>query len=124
MGIGFQLKDDLLDIYGDQKKFGKQVGGDIVSNKKTFLLINAMKLATGNISEQLRQWLQAKTFDSTEKVSEVKAIYDALEIPKLTQNKIDHYFSKAFESLERLNCSDEQKKPLIDFANYLINREK
>jgi len=124
MGIGFQLKDDLLDVYGDQEKFGKQVGGDIVSNKKTYLLINALKSADGSLSEQLNHWLSLDSFDTVEKVNAVTSIYNELNIEELTKKKIEFYFSKAFEALDRLNCSKESKMPLINFTNYLINREK
>src|SRR5690606_7601651 len=72
VGIGFQLKDDLLDVYADQAKFGKQIGGDIISNKKTFLLIKALELSQGKVAEELRYWLAQETFDSTEKVNAVK----------------------------------------------------
>lgn len=124
IGIGFQLKDDLLDVYGDKEKFGKQVGGDIVSNKKTYLLINALKIARGEQKEELERWISAKNFDITEKVEEVTKIYDELSIREMTQSKINNYFEKGFSALERLVVEESRKKPILDFTNYLINREK
>src|SRR5688572_31756521 len=80
VGIGFQLKDDLLDAYADPKKFGKQVGGDIIANKKTFLLIKAMERATGKTKTELGQWLAASKFKKQAKVKAVKDVYDRLGI--------------------------------------------
>lgn len=124
IGIGFQLKDDLLDVYGDKEKFGKQVGGDIVSNKKTYLLINALKLVKGAQKAELERWLNASEFDISEKVEAVTKIYDELAIGEMTRAKINAYFEKGFSALKELPVSDEQKNPLLDFTNYLINREK
>ncbi|MGB3465212.1 MAG: polyprenyl synthetase family protein [Cyclobacteriaceae bacterium] len=124
IGIGFQLKDDLLDVYGDKDKFGKQVGGDIVSNKKTYLLINALKEAKGEQQEKLQDWLTREKFENDEKVAAVTAIYEELGIREMTRSQINRYFDKGFAALEKLNISKERKKPLVDFTNYLINREK
>lgn len=124
IGIGFQLKDDLLDVYGDKEKFGKQVGGDIVSNKKTYLLINALKMAKGEQADALKGWLEATEFDIEEKVSAVTAIYDDLGIREMTKQKINDYFAKGFAALENLSVSAARKEPLLSFTNYLINREK
>jgi geranylgeranyl diphosphate synthase type II len=123
MGLGFQLKDDLLDVYGDPAKFGKQVGGDIIANKKTFLLIEALELAKGDLHRDLTQWLSEKEFDKKEKVKAVTAIYDELGIPARTEAKINSYFSKGFEALEKLEANSEQKKILLDFVRQLIERE-
>ncbi|MEL6560094.1 MAG: polyprenyl synthetase family protein [Bacteroidota bacterium] len=124
IGIGFQLKDDLLDVYGDKEKFGKQVGGDIVSNKKTFLLINALRLAEGEQKKELDKWLNTTDFDNAEKVDAVTKIYDGLDIREMTKTRINAYFEKGFDALKNLSVSEAQKKPLLDFTNYLINREK
>lgn len=124
IGIGFQLKDDLLDVYGDQEKFGKQVGGDIVSNKKTYLLINALKKSNESQLENLEHWLSLEDFNATDKVKAVTDIYDQVGIKEMTQNKIDEYFSIGFKALNEMKISEEQKKPLVDFTNYLINREQ
>lgn len=123
-GIGFQLMDDLLDVYADQDKFGKQVGGDIIANKKTYLLIKAKELASGKNSMDLNKWLQAKDFENEEKVSAVKSIYDELNIKKLTEDKMNEYFAKAFQNLEDVDAPSEKKIIIMDFLNYLINREQ
>ncbi len=124
IGIGFQLKDDLLDVYADQSKFGKQPGGDIIANKKTFLLIKALENASGTIKSELNNWLQKREFDKEEKVSAVKGIYDQLGIKDLTENKMNEYFQMGFEALDRLNVDVGRKEKLMAFTKYLVNREK
>lgn len=123
IGIGFQLKDDLLDAYADSKKFGKQVGGDIIANKKTFLLIRSLELAREEQRQELLSWLSKKKFNKIEKVNAVKGIYDQLSIPSLTEKKINGYFKKAFASLQDLKCSEKKKTELIKFTELLIARE-
>jgi geranylgeranyl diphosphate synthase type II len=123
IGIGFQLKDDLLDAYADPKKFGKQVGGDIISNKKTWLLIKALEKATGKEKRELDRWLAAKKFRKQEKVDSVKEIYDTLQIPKLAEKKIDQHFVKGFKTLEALAIPAQKKEALIRFAKDLIERQ-
>lgn len=88
IGVGFQLKDDLLDVFSDQEKFGKQVGGDIISNKKTYLLINALKSAQGETAKELNNWITRKDFDKEQKVQAVKNIYEQLAIKQLTEQAI------------------------------------
>jgi len=122
IGIGFQLKDDLLDAYADPRKFGKQVGGDIIANKKTFLLIKALDRATGKQKKELNSWLSEKKFKKQEKVNAVKEIYDALKIPSLTEKKINQYFTKGFSQLEKLS-SPNGKEILNSFAENLIERQ-
>ncbi len=124
IGIGFQLKDDLLDVYADQEKFGKQVGGDIISNKKTFLLLKALELANEKQKTQLTQWIDEKEFDSAEKVEAVTAIYDQIGIKELTLAKMNEYFNKGFESLDKIEVAEERKTGLKSFAQYLIERDK
>ncbi|MGK7395144.1 MAG: polyprenyl synthetase family protein [Candidatus Cyclobacteriaceae bacterium M3_2C_046] len=124
IGIGFQLKDDLLDIYADHHKFGKQVGGDIIANKKTFLLIKALELASGSNKETLVYWLNQEKFDPQEKVKQVKDIYDQLHIKELTQEKMNAFFQEGFLSLEKVDADPEGKAELKQFAYKLIEREK
>ena len=123
IGIGFQLKDDLLDAYADPKKFGKQVGGDIISNKKTFLLIKALENAKGKHKTELQQWLQAKTFKKNDKIAAVKNIYDALDIRVLTERKVNQYFRKGFTQLKALQGSPEALQRLNTFTEALIGRQ-
>ncbi|KYG82425.1 polyprenyl synthetase family protein [Roseivirga echinicomitans] len=123
IGIGFQLKDDLLDVYGDQTKFGKQVGGDIISNKKTFLLLKALELANEDQRKQLDYWLGLETFDAVAKVEVVRAIYDAIGIEALTKAKMNEYFDHGFSDLEQLGIEEEKRTSLKRFAEYLIDRE-
>jgi geranylgeranyl diphosphate synthase, type II len=123
MGLGFQLKDDLLDVYGDPQKFGKQVGGDIMANKKTFLLIEALDRATGSTKTTLDYWLNAKNFNKAEKVAAVTELYDQLGIKQFTETKINDYFAKGFTALDQLAISPERKQPLLDFVQFLMERE-
>jgi len=123
IGIGFQLKDDLLDAYGDSKKFGKQVGGDIIANKKTFLLIKSLELAKETQRRELQDWISKKKFNKSEKVNAIKSIYDALAIPSLTEKKVNSYFKKGFSRLRDLNCSPKGKTELVKFTELLIGRE-
>jgi geranylgeranyl diphosphate synthase, type II len=123
IGIGFQLKDDLLDAYADPKKFGKQVGGDIIANKKTFLLIKALEQAKGKQKKELQTWLEATRFSKKEKVTAVKAIYDDLSIPTLTTKKINSIFTKGFNQLEKLSVPATAKDTLRDYTQALIERQ-
>lgn len=124
MGIGFQLKDDLLDVYGDPAKFGKQVGGDIIANKKTFLLIEALSKAEGSLKTGLNHWISLDTFDNAEKVTAVTGIYDALDIRAFTEHKINEYFSRGIASLQQLRTDSVQKEVLLQFVEQLVAREK
>ena len=122
IGIGFQLKDDLLDVYADKKKFGKQVGGDILANKKTFLLIKALEKAKGKEKMELLKWLSMKKFNKAKKIKAVTQIYNSVGVPQLAEKKIQEYFSRGFDSLNNINSSDH-KDQLIAFAQDLIKRQ-
>ena len=121
IGIGFQLKDDLLDAYADPKKFGKQVGGDIIANKKTYLLIKALEKVKGKQKQELADLLSAKKFNKQAKIKAVKAIYDSFSIPELTEKKVNQFFKKGFDSLNLLHS--DKKQNLILFAEELIRRQ-
>jgi geranylgeranyl diphosphate synthase, type II len=123
IGIGFQLKDDLLDAFGDPKKFGKQVGGDIIANKKTYLLITALAKAEGKSKKELNAWLASTKFKKQDKVEAVKNIYSDLQIPVLTSKKIDHFFKKGFQQLSRVSAHEQRKALLRTFAEQLIERQ-
>ena len=122
IGIGFQLKDDLLDVYADKRKFGKQVGGDIMANKKTFLLISALEKAKGKNKQELVKWLSVKKINKQQKVNAITAIYDSLGIPQLTEKKIEYYFLKGFSFLDKIKAG-ENKEQLIAFTRNLIKRQ-
>ncbi len=122
IGIGFQLKDDLLDVYADKKKFGKQVGGDIIANKKTFLLIKALEKAKGARKKELERWLASKKFDARNKVKAITSIYNELNIRDLAEEKMNSFFSKGFISLGQL-LQNKKVNPLIEFTRNLIDRE-
>jgi geranylgeranyl diphosphate synthase type II len=123
IGIGFQLKDDLLDAFGDPKKFGKQVGGDIIANKKTLLLIQALQKAQGKTKANLDSWLSAKLFKKQEKIKAVKEIYESLRIPAAVQRKVNQYFSRGFENLEKIDGNPSAKAILRKFTETLIQRQ-
>lgn len=124
IGIGFQLKDDLLDVYAEQSKFGKQVGGDIIANKKTFLLIKAREVVEGQLKAELEHWLTIHDFDKQHKVNAVKSIYDQLNIRALTEKKMNEYFEAGFTSLHELPIEEDRKSLLKAFTEKLIDREK
>ena len=124
LGIAFQLQDDILDVYGDPEKFGKQVGGDIISNKKTYLLIKALELAQGETAELLTHILDNKDFISEDKVKAVTAIYNSLDIRQYAENEMQAYADKAFIALDAINLPEEHKQYLRDFADGLMVREK
>jgi geranylgeranyl diphosphate synthase type II len=123
LGIAFQLQDDILDVYGDPEKFGKQVGGDIISNKKTYLLIKAQELAEAENATELADWIDAKQFDTAEKVNAVTAIYNLLDIRPYAEEAMQTYADKAFEALDAINLPEEHKQYLRDFADGLLVRE-
>jgi geranylgeranyl diphosphate synthase type II len=123
LGIAFQLQDDILDVYGDPEKFGKQVGGDIISNKKTYLLIKALELADDRQRKELNYLIALKEFGSAEKVASVTALYDALEIRQQAENTMQSYTEKAFTALDAINLPEAHKQYLRDFADGLLVRE-
>jgi geranylgeranyl diphosphate synthase type II len=123
VGIGFQLKDDLLDVYGDPIKFGKQVGGDILANKKTFLLINALEKAEDRQAEDLQFWLNHPNPDPAEKIKAITQLYTHLAIDKQTSTEIQTYFDQAFELMSNLNISEQGKLSLQNFMAGLVDRE-
>lgn len=123
IGIGFQLKDDLLDVYGNPDKFGKQVGGDIIANKKTFLLLEALETAEDEAKKQLNYWLNEKKFDPKAKVEAITKIYNTLHIKEKTEKKINSFFEEAFCLLREMQIAPERKAVLEQFTQWLIERE-
>ena len=124
MGLAFQLQDDYLDVYGDPAVFGKKIGGDITSNKKTFMLINALQMAKGDDKAQLERWIAATDFNPQEKIAAVTAIYDTIGIKQLCRQKIESLFADALAELDAVNVSEEKKLSLKEFAHKLLGRNK
>lgn len=124
LGIAFQLADDNLDVYADEATFGKTVGGDIRDNKKTFLYLKALEIATPEQKQQLQQWFSTPTTDFDGKYKAVKQIFDDLDVRKVTDDEVLRYVNKALADLDRVQVSEEKKKALYDLAVKLINREK
>ncbi|AYL95869.1 polyprenyl synthetase family protein [Mucilaginibacter celer] len=123
LGIAFQLQDDILDVYGDPEKFGKQVGGDIISNKKTYLLIKALELAKNEAKAELNNWINLDQFDNIEKVAAVTAIYDSLDVRPYAEQAMHSFADKAFAALEAISLPEDHKQYLRDFADSLLVRE-
>jgi geranylgeranyl diphosphate synthase type II len=124
LGIAFQLQDDLLDTYGDPAVMGKNLGTDIVDNKKTFLVIQALESASGTQKEELLAWLKEEKFDSKEKIKAVTVIFDALNVKEVTEKRIRDYYQQALANLENLNRPEERKTELHNFASFLMNRNR
>lgn len=124
IGLAFQLKDDLLDVYGDPRTFGKNIGGDIVCNKKTYLLIKALKTSRGSQHEELQRWIAATQFDREEKIASVKNIYNDLNLRAISENLIEKYYLAALDALSSILISDERKKELVSLAENLMYRVK
>jgi geranylgeranyl diphosphate synthase type II len=124
LGLGFQLKDDLLDVFSDTTKFGKQTGGDIISNKKTYLLIKAIEKAEGKLEEELHSWLDKKQFDPEEKVKAIIQIYEKLGIKELTELKMNDYFNKSLEIFDSIEVEEQKKEALKALSLKLIDRDK
>lgn len=123
LGLAFQVQDDLLDAYGDSKVFGKMQGGDIVSNKKTFLWVKAMELAKGEKQKRLSE-LFSKTFDPEAKVMEVMEIYNSLDLKKITAALADSYIETAVGILEKTGAARERKNELVQLAETMAGRQK
>lgn len=110
IGLAFQLQDDYLDVYGDSKVFGKEIGGDITSNKKTYMLINAFNKANDAQRKELTRWVSARDFDRNEKVDAVTRLYNEIGIDQLAQDKIAYYFAQSKKFLDAVNVPEEKKR--------------
>ncbi|MEO6904709.1 MAG: polyprenyl synthetase family protein [Bacteroidia bacterium] len=125
IGIAFQLQDDILDVYADAQKFGKQKGGDIIANKKTYLLLKAAEMAetNGYMKEELMQWINAPHFNSTEKVEAVTSIYNFFNVKQLAYTEMQKHYHQALSCIQNIAVVDKNKQALIDFAASLMIRE-
>jgi geranylgeranyl diphosphate synthase type II len=120
IGLGFQLKDDLLDVYGDSRNFGKRIGGDILCNKKTFLLINA--LTDSSVRDELMGWINGSDFNDEDKIKAVTAIYNKLKLKEKSEELINDYYERAITCLDKVNVDKERKKELYQLAENLTSR--
>lgn len=121
IGLAFQLMDDLLDVYGDKSSFGKRIGGDILCNKKTYLLISA--LSDDSERNNLLSWINKENYDEEEKIKAVTAIYNNISIKEKTLALVDDYYQKAIEALEKVNVAKESKQELYSLAEILKKRK-
>jgi len=124
LGLAFQLQDDYLDTFGNPETFGKQVGGDIIENKKTYLYLKAMELSSDDNKQKLAFFYNQKLEDNSIKIDEVKRIFEKYEIPSLIQQLIHDYTSLAFNLLEKMNMSKLNKEKLTEFGSFLMARDK
>lgn len=122
MGLAFQLQDDYLDVYGDPAVFGKAVGGDILCNKKTYMLINAFNRADDGQRAELMKWITAEKFDPAEKIAAVTSIYNKLGIDRLAEEKIKLYFDESRELLARVGVPSERKAVLEAYTDKMMTR--
>lgn len=123
IGLAFQLQDDYLDVYGDSKVFGKKIGGDITSNKKTFMLINAFSHADEAQRLELEKWVNAKSFDREEKIAAVTRLYNEIGIDKMAQDKIAYYFEQSKKYLDAVQVPAERKEELLKYAQRMMKRK-
>lgn len=123
IGLAFQLQDDYLDVYGDPEKFGKKIGGDILCNKKTYMLIKAFDLADEEQRRVLKSWLDCKSYIEEEKITAVRDIYNAVGVPACCSEKINIYFEEALALLQQVALPEEKKAVLKQFALTLLNRD-
>jgi geranylgeranyl diphosphate synthase type II len=123
MGLAFQLRDDVLDVWGDPETFGKEIGGDIMNNKKTYLLINAMQLAQGDDADELRHWLNDPYTIRDEKVPAVTALYERLGVRQLAEDAITHYNNLAITAFNQIVMTDDDKDAFVALANRLSGRK-
>jgi len=123
LGLAFQLQDDLLDTFGDQRTFGKKIGGDILANKKTFLLINALLKASDDKKQQLLSWMAKSSFNSEEKIAAVTAIYEETGVKQMAEHKVEAYFGKAMQILADLELEEPVKQPIRALAQKMLIRK-
>lgn len=121
VGMAFQLQDDYLDSFGNEQTFGKAIGGDIVANKKTFMLLKALEVATPQIQTEIQAWLEKTTFDREDKIQAIKEIYTQLDIPQITKKLMTSYYQKALKAIDQIKSDGIQ--PFKELAASLLERE-
>jgi geranylgeranyl diphosphate synthase type II len=122
LGLAFQLQDDLLDSFGDQQSFGKKIGGDILANKKTFLSINALQSAEGELKTELLNWMDVAEYNQEEKITAVLKIFNQLNVRQLTEQKIESYFQKCRTIFQQISVDEIRKRQLFEISNSMLNR--
>lgn len=122
LGMAFQIKDDLLDVFGDAQLFGKQVGGDIISNKKTYLFLKALEEADESQEGELRKWMSNNSYNAAEKVEAVTAIFEDLHVKEAANQLMDQYYNKAISALNRINVGENKIAYFKGFADQLMKR--
>lgn len=123
IGLAFQLQDDYLDVFGNSEIFGKKIGGDIISNKKTYMLINAFNHANEQQRKELQKWMMVKDFDRQEKISAVTRIYTEIGVDKMALQKIEFYFGQGLKFLEEVGVADNRKTELRKYAEMMMKRQ-
>lgn len=124
IGLAFQLQDDYLDVYGDTKVFGKKIGGDIVSNKKTYMLITAFNQANTGQRAELENWINKKDFNTEEKIVAITRLYNEIGIDKLAKEKMNFYYEQGKNFLDAVKLPDERKEALAEYAAKMMKRQK
>lgn len=122
LGMAFQIQDDLLDTFGTTSAFGKRIGGDIVANKKTFLMLKALELAEGSQREELQHLTSSTIFDDEEKIKKVKTIFDELQIDRVAKAKMEDYYQLSLKALNAVNTRSDSKEQLLNIANQMMKR--
>lgn len=123
MGLAFQLRDDLLDVYGDPETFGKNIGGDILCNKKTFLLISALQLCSDEQKHMLQEWMTRTVYNPEQKISLFSDMYNLLGVKELTEKKIQEFYDKGMNCLSSLSVGEEKLVVLKSVAENLMQRQ-
>ncbi|MBO5660178.1 MAG: polyprenyl synthetase family protein [Bacteroidaceae bacterium] len=123
IGLAFQLQDDFLDVYGDFQTFGKKIGGDILCNKKTFMLINALQKANETQRAELMRWIETTDYQPQEKVEVVTRLYDEIGVGAMARNKINSYYQEAAQCLAQVNLPQERKQVLWEYAQSMLGRK-
>jgi len=125
IGLAFQLKDDLLDVYGEEATFGKKIGGDILCNKKTYLLIHALELANGEDATELQKWLNiTEPGLASEKIKIITSVYNKLGVKTICEDKMQYFFNKAIANLEKVSVLNNNKHELRNLAEKLMFRQE